>query len=208
MGKSLGNGILLDQFFKGNHPLLEKPYDPVTIRFFILQAHYRSTLDFSNEALQASEKGLARLMKSAGMLPGLPVAGETTIDIATWKNNCYQALNDDLNTPVLIAHLFDMVRQVNLLAEGRETITASDREILVHQFRQFTFDILGLRENEESGPGSSVLPEVMKMILGLRQEAKKNKDFALSDRIRDELAKIGIVVNDRKDGADWEIRKI
>jgi cysteinyl-tRNA synthetase len=170
MGKSLGNGILLDQLFSGNHPLLEKAYDPMTIRFFILQAHYRSTLDFSNEALQASEKGLARLMKSLAMLPGLPVSDETTINLEKWKENCYNALNDDLNTPILIAHLFDMVRLINLLSEGRE----------------------------------KMLPKVMEMILSLRQEAKKNKDFALSDRIRDELGKLGIVVKDKKDGADWE----
>ncbi|TSA35132.1 MAG: cysteine--tRNA ligase [Porphyromonadaceae bacterium] len=207
MGKSLGNGILLDQLFSGNHPLLEKPYDPMTIRFFILQAHYRSTLDFSNEALQASEKGLARLMKSVAMLPGLPVSDETTINLAEWKANCYNALNDDLNTPILIAHLFDMVRLINLMSEGREKITTADLETLVQQFRQFTLDILGLREDPESGPDSQMLPKLMELILDLRQEAKKNKDFALSDRIRDELGKLGIVVKDRKDGADWETLK-
>lgn len=204
MGKSLGNGILLDQLFSGNHPLLEKAYDPMTIRFFILQAHYRSTLDFSNEALQASEKGLARLMKAIVMLPELPVSDETTINLWEWKENCYNALNDDLNTPILIANLFDMVRLINLMSEGKEKITRLDLEILVQQFRQFTFDILGLREESESGPDSQMLPKVMEMILSLRQEAKKNKDFALSDRIRDELGKLGIVVKDKKDGADWE----
>lgn len=208
MGKSLGNGILLDQLFSGNHPLLEKAYDPMTIRFFILQAHYRSTLDFSNEALQASEKGLARLMKSLAMLPGLPVSDETTINLEKWKENCYNALNDDLNTPILIAYLFDMVRLINLLSEGREKITRLDLEILVQQFRQFTCDILGLREESESGPDSQMLPKVMEMILSLRQEAKKNKDFALSDRIRDELGKLGIVVKDRKDGAEWETMRL
>ena len=205
MGKSLGNGILLDQLFSGDHPLLEKPYDPMTIRFFILQAHYRSTLDFSNEALQASEKGLARLMKSVAMLPGIPVSDETTLNLTEWKANCYNALNDDLNTPILISHLFDMVRLINLLAEGREKITRSDLDTLIQQFRQFTFDILGLREVPESGSGSQILTEVMEMILNLRQEAKKNKDFELSDRIRDELGKLGIAVKDRKDGAEWEI---
>ena len=205
MGKSLGNGILLDQLFSGDHPLLEKPYDPMTIRFFILQAHYRSTLDFSNEALQASEKGLARLMKSVAMLPGIPVSDETTLNLTEWKANCYNALNDDLNTPILISHLFDMVRLINLLAEGREKITRSDLDTLIQQFRQFTFDILGLREVPESGSGSQILAEVMEMILNLRQEAKKNKDFELSDRIRNELGKLGIAVKDRKDGAEWEI---
>lgn len=206
MGKSLGNGILLDQLFSGNHPLLEKPYDPMTIRFFILQAHYRSTLDFSNEALQASEKGLAKLMKAIAILPGLPVSDETTINLVEWKENCYNALNDDLNTPILIAHLFDMVRLINLMSEGREKITGSDLEILVQQIRQFTFDILGLRQEPESGPDAQMLPKVMEVILSLRQEAKKNKDFALSDRIRDELGKLGIIVKDKKDGADWDYK--
>jgi len=204
MGKSLGNGILLDQLFSGNHSLLEKAYDPMTIRFFILQAHYRSTLDFSNEALQASEKGLARLMKSVSMLPGLPVSETTTINIPEWRANCYDALNDDLNSPVLIAHLFDMVRQINLIADGRESITISDRDGLSVLFNQFVFDILGLREEAQSSD-SGLLPLVMEMLLHLRQEAKQNKDFALSDKIRDELGKIGISVKDKKDGADWEI---
>jgi cysteinyl-tRNA synthetase len=204
MGKSLGNGILLDQFFTGSHALLEKPYDPMTIRFFILQAHYRSTLDFSNEALQASEKGFARLMKSITMLPGLPTADKTTIDIGAWSSNCYQALNDDLNTPVLIAHLFDMSKQINLIADGRESITSEDIKILVQHFRQFAFDILGLIEDTQFSPDNQLLPKVMEMILQVRQDAKKNKDFALSDHIRNELGKIGIVVKDRKEGADWE----
>ncbi len=205
MGKSLGNGILLDQLFAGDHPLLEKAYDPMTIRFFILQAHYRSTLDFSNEALQASEKGLARLMKSIAMLPELPTGEATSINIEEWNKNCCNAINDDLNTPILIAHLFDMVRMVNQIYEGRETITKADLETLVKLFHQFAFDILGLLENQTSAGESDILPKVMEMILALRQEAKKNKDFALSDRIRDELGKIGISVKDKKDGADWEI---
>jgi cysteinyl-tRNA synthetase len=204
MGKSLGNGILLDELFSGNHPLLEKAYDPMTIRFFILQAHYRSTLDFSNEALQASEKGLARLLKAISMLPGLPVSDRTTVSIAEWKDNCYNAINDDLNTPIMIAHLFDMVKQINLVADGKEKITAADRQDLEIQFRQFAFDILGLREEQTSEADSQVLPGVMDLIINLRQEAKKNKDFALSDRIRDELGKLGIILKDKKDGADWE----
>jgi cysteinyl-tRNA synthetase len=205
MGKSLGNGILLDQLFSGDHPLLEKAYDPMTIRFFILQAHYRSTLDFSNEALQASEKGLSRLMKSFTMLAGLPVSENSTINLDEWKTNCYNALNDDLNSPILIAHLFDMVRMINLIAEGREKIRRTDLDTLIKQYRQFIFEILGLREQKESGNESGILNEVMQLVLNLRQEAKKNKDFALSDRIRDELGKIGVVVKDKKDGAEWEL---
>ncbi len=207
MGKSLGNGILLDEMFSGRHALLEKAYDPMTIRFFMLQAHYRSTLDFSNEALQASEKGLARLMKSLTMIPGLPVADTTTLKIGEWKENCYHALSDDLNSPILIAHLFDMVKQINLIAEGQEKITTADLQILTVQFRQFVIEILGLREESTGGKDTEILPGVMEMVLNLRQEAKKNRDFALSDRIRNELGKLGIVVKDRKDGADWEVER-
>jgi len=176
------------------------------IRFFLLQAHYRSTLDFSNEALQASEKGLARLMKAVEMLPGLPVSDVTTVAIAEWKSNCDNALNDDLNTPILISHLFDMVRIINLVAEGREKIMKADLDALIRYFDQYIFDILGLRREVASSVDSKVLPQVMELLLNLRQEAKKNKDFALSDRIRDELGKIGIAVKDTKDGADWEIK--
>jgi cysteinyl-tRNA synthetase len=203
MGKSLGNGILLDQLFSGDHPLLEKAYHPMTIRFFILQAHYRSTLDFSNEALQASEKGLARLMKSVTLIPGLPVSDETTIKLEDWKANCDRALNDDLNSPILIAHLFDMVKMINLLSEGREKATRTDLDTLSLLFHQYLFDILGLMEEKETPGDSDVLPKVMELILDIRQEAKKNKNFALSDSIRDGLGKIGITVKDKKDGAEW-----
>ena len=206
MGKSLGNGILLEQFFSGKHPLLEKPYDPMTIRFFILQAHYRSTLDFSNEALQASEKGLGRLMKAIGLLQSLPVSDESTIDLEAWMTNCYNALNDDLNTPILIAHLFDMVKMINLIAEGKEKISSGALASLTSLFNTYIFDILGLRREENNAAESGVLPGVMELLINLRQEAKKNRDFALSDRIRDELGKLGIALKDRKDGADWEVR--
>jgi len=205
MGKSLGNSVLLDEMFTGNHPLLEKAYDPMTIRFFILQAHYRSTLDFSNEALQASEKGLARLFKTMELIDRLPVSTRTTIDIASWEADCYEALNDDLNTPVMIAHLFDMVRQINLVNDGKEQITAEERDKLKSLLSVFTFDLLGLRNDTVADSGSGLLPKIMGLLLDVRQQAKENKDFALSDRIRDDLGKIGITVKDKKDGAEWEI---
>ncbi len=205
MGKSLGNAVTLDELFSGNHPILEQPYDPMTIRFFILQAHYRSTLDFSNEALQASAKGLSRLLKALSMLHALPVGGKTTIDINEWSDNCYEALNDDLNTPVMIAHLFDMVRLLNLVKEGKETITAADLEILQNRFSVFISDILGLRDDSRSAANTEILSGVIGLVLDIRQDAKKNKDFTLSDHIRDELGKIGVTVKDRKDGAEWEL---
>jgi cysteinyl-tRNA synthetase len=207
MGKSLGNGILLEQFFSGKHPLLEKSYDPMTIRFFILQAHYRSTLDFSNEALQASEKGHARLMKALGLLPALPVSDHTSFSLDEWVANCYSAINDDLNTPILIAHLFDMVRIINLLADGKESISAASLASITNHLHTFIFEILGLRPEAQSAADAGILPGVMELLINLRQEAKKNKDFALSDRIRDELGQLGIAIKDRKDGADWEVRR-
>ena len=205
MGKSLGNAVTLDQIFAGDHPLLEQAYDPMTIRFFILQAHYRSTLDFSNEALQASEKGLARLFKAQSLIGRLPLSEDTSLDIPAWESKCFDALNDDLNTPVMIAHLFDMVRQINLVSDGRERISASDRDHLGRMFGIFVTGILGL-ETDSSGLAEAVLlPKVVDLLLDVRREVKKNKDFNLSDRIRDDLGKIGITVKDRKDGADWEI---
>ena len=205
MGKSLGNSISLDQLFTGDHPLLEQAYDPMTIRFFILQAHYRSTLDFSNEALQASEKGLGRLMKAMAVLEKLPVGTQTSFDLNEWENRCYESINDDFNTPVLISHLFDMVRTINLIADGKETLNADDKKRLEGILRTFVQDILGLNPASSADGESGVLPGVMELLLKIRQEAKQNKNYSLSDHIRDELSKIGITLKDRKDGADWEV---
>jgi len=205
MGKSLGNSVTLDEMFSGSHPLLEQAYDPMTIRFFILQAHYRSTLDFSNEALQASEKGLARLLKACDSIGKLPVSASSTVNFAEWEQRCYEALNDDLNTPIMISHLFDMVRIINLISDGKEKISSLDQETLSRLMGTFLFEILGLREKPADG-GSELLPKVIGLLLDMRQEAKKEKNFSMSDHIRDELGKIGITVKDRKDGADWEIQ--
>lgn len=205
MGKSLGNSILLSEIFSGNHPLLEQAYHPMTIRFFILQAHYRSTLDFSNEALQASEKGLSRLLKTVAQLDALPVSEQSTIDVTSWVKNCYDALNDDLNTPVMIAHLFDMARLINLVKESRESINAADLDILKRQMHLFLEDILGIKMEQAESGESELLPKVIQLVLDIRQEAKKNRNFELSDQIRNQLGGIGITVKDRKEGADWEI---
>ena len=205
MGKSLGNSILLSEIFSGNHPLLEQAYHPMTIRFFILQAHYRSTLDFSNEALQASEKGLSRLLKTVAQLDALPVSEQSTIDVTSWVKNCYDALNDDLNTPVMIAHLFDMARLINLVKESRESINAADLDFLKRQMHLFLEDILGIKMEQAESGESELLPKVIQLVLDIRQEAKKNRNFELSDQIRNQLGGIGITVKDRKEGADWEI---
>lgn len=208
MARSLGNFITLDQLFAGNHPLLVQAYSPMTIRFFILQAHYRSTLDFSNEALQAAEKGLERLMKAAVLLEKLQPSAASTLDIAQLEANCYAALNDDLNSPVLIAHLFDAVRAINSVYDGKATATAADIEILKKLFAVFVTDILGLRsEQEAAGSQTEVLGELVDLVLQLRNNAKASKDWPTADRIRDELNRIGVVVKDRKDGYDWELKR-
>jgi len=208
MARSLGNFITLDQLFAGNHPLLVQAYSPMTIRFFILQAHYRSTLDFSNEALQAAEKGLERLMKAAVLLEKLQPSSTSTLDIAQLEANCYAALNDDLNSPILIAHLFDAVRAINSVYDGKATATAADIEILKKLFAVFVTDILGLRsEQEAAGSQTEVLGELVDLVLQLRNSAKASKDWSTADRIRDELNRIGVVVKDRKDGYDWELKR-
>ncbi|HKL09316.1 MAG TPA: cysteine--tRNA ligase [Bacteroidales bacterium] len=202
MGKSLGNFITLEEFFSGNHKLLDKPYSPMTVRFFILQAHYRSTVDFSNEALQAAEKGLERLMKAGKVLQQLNPGKESTVNIDELTDNCYQAINDDLNSPILIAHLFEAVRFIHLIKEGKEKMNANDLEQLKNLYQTFVYDILGLQE--EKSDSSELTSELIDMILSLRLEAKKNKDFATADKIRDELTQKGITIKDTKDGFEWE----
>ncbi|MBC7124492.1 MAG: cysteine--tRNA ligase [Bacteroidales bacterium] len=206
MGKSLGNFITLEELFTGTHRLLEQAYSPMTIRFFMLQAQYRSTLDFSNEALQAADKGLARLMAANRQLDRIKPSATSSVRVDLLKEKVYEALNDDLNSPVAIAVLFDWVRQINLLAEGKETINESDLHELKSFFRTVIFDILGLVDEHTSGSKHAELTaKLVEMLLSMRMEAKQRKDFATSDRIRDELAKLGVIVRDRKDGFDWEL---
>lgn len=206
MGKSLGNFITLEELFTGSHRLLEQAYSPMTIRFFILQAQYRSTLDFSNEALQAADKGLARLMAANRQLDRIRPSATSSVKVDLLKEKVYEALNDDLNSPVAIAVLFDWVRQINLLAEGKETISEADLHELKSFFRTVIFDILGLIDEHTSGSKHAELTaKLVEMLLNIRLEAKQRKDFNTSDRIRDELAKLGVIVRDRKDGFDWEL---
>ena len=174
----------------------------MTVRFFILQAHYRSTVDFSNEALQAAEKGLERLMKAGKVLQQLSPGKESTINIDELTDNCYQAIKDDLNSPILIAHLFEAVRFIHLIKEGKEKVNANDLKQLKNLFQTFVYNILGLRE--EQSDSSELTSELIDMILTLRLEAKKNKDFATADKIRDELTQKGIIIKDTKDGFEWE----
>ncbi len=207
MGKSLGNAVSLEQFFTGDHPVLEQSYDPMTIRFFILQAHYRSTLDFSNEALQASEKGLQKLLAASETLAKLKASDSSSFNLKELEKKCYEAMNDDFNSPILISHLFEAVRIINSVNDGKETISKEDLEALTNLYNTFVFDILGLKLSEKSGKVNNILDSVINTMLELRQEAKKNKDFRTADAIRDKLTELGIEVKDTKDGAEWKLKK-
>ena len=208
MGKSLGNFITLDEFFHGSHKLLTQAYSAMTIRFFILQAHYRSTVDFSNEALQASEKGLARLMDAYHHLMKLQPAATTSLEVKGLREKCYEAMNDDLNSPIVISHLFDAARAINSAKDGKGTISAEDLKELQDVFHLFLFDILGM-VNESAGAGNDTSREAFSkavdLLLSIRQQAKANKDWATSDKIRNELTAIGFTIKDTKDGAEWKI---
>ena len=207
MGKSLGNFITLEELFTGNHKLLTQAYSPMTIRFFTLSAHYRGTVDFSNEALQAAEKGLDRLMKGVEALGKVKPAETSTIDPSELENRCRAAMDDDLNSPMAISALFDWVRIINQLVDGQQSITAADLEELKATVYRYTFDILGLRDEKAAGAasGRDYVTPLVEMLLDERLKARAAKDWAASDRIRDGLAAAGIRVKDRKDGSDWEL---
>ena len=213
MGKSLGNFITLEQFFTGNHPALEQPYSAMTIRFFILSAHYRGTVDFSNEALQASEKGLARLNDALDALDRIAVSAQsdeqTRQTVATLRQKCYDAMNDDLATPLVISHLFEACGVVNRLIDHKATITADDLKELADTMRLFAIDLLGLHVDNTASASrrEEAFGKVVDMVLDLRSKAKAAKDWATSDRIRNELAELGFEVKDTKDGATWRLRK-
>jgi cysteinyl-tRNA synthetase len=202
MGKSLGNFINLEELFTGNHKLLEQVYSPMTIRFFILQAHYRSTLDFSNEGLKAAEKGFSKLMAANETLKKLSPSAMSTSDIPKLKKDIYDAMNDDFNTAVTIASLFEAVRIINSVNAGTETISADDLNALKKLYQDFVFDILGLKA--EDANNSDDTDGLMQFIIRLRAEAKERKDYSTSDEIRDELNKLGFAIKDTKDGAVWE----
>ena len=204
MGKSLGNSISLDEFFTGKHKLLEKAYTPMTIRFFMLQAHYRSPLDFTNEALQASERSLERLFNGMKTLENIKPSGKSTINVTELKEKCYKAMNDDLNTPVLISHLFDGLKQINALYEGKNTIHYKTLEQLKRIYKILVEKILGLRE-EPPDNLMEITSGLINIVQSTRKKAKQNKDYKTSDRIRNTLNEIGVEIKDTKDGFEWEI---
>ena len=205
MGKSLGNFINLEEFFNGSHAKLDRAYNPMTIRFFILQAHYRSTVDFGNEALQAAEKGFNKLITAMETLQSLTPSDRSTYNVNELEEKCYTAMDDDFNTPILIAHLFDGVRIINSVKDGKESLNTTDLSKMKKLFLSFVTDILGLISSKESS-GNNLTNEVMELVLKLRGNAKKNKDFKTADLIRDELDKVGIQVKDSREGSNWEIK--
>jgi cysteinyl-tRNA synthetase len=235
MGKSLGNALSLEEFFNGNNALLEKAYSPMTIRFFILQAHYRGTLDFSNEALQAAEKGLRRLMAALTMVQSSKFkvqSGESSVvsqqsavssqqnpgiwnlesgivapTVYAFVNACYEAMNDDFNSPMVIAQLFDAARIINLVKEGKEKMPDEDKALLAEAYRTFLEDILGLVPEEQSGQKDGIINGLMETIIDIRADVRAKKDFAASDLIRDKLLRINIQIKDGKNGASWEVKE-
>ena len=205
MSKSLGNSFLPMELFTGNHPLLTKGFSPMAVRFFMMQTHYRSTLDFSNEALTASEKGYVKLMEAYKTLQTLKASSQSTEDIKTLERNCYEAMNDDFNTSVVIAQLFDAIRIINSAHDQKVSLTESDIATLKNIFQHFVFDIMGLKKEEENGKANTALETVMNLVLDLRAKAKANKDFATSDEIRNKLTDANIQVKDGKEGVTWSI---
>ena len=206
MGKSYNNFITLDEFFNGTHPLLTQPYSPMTIRFFILQAHYRGTVDFGNEALQAAEKGFERLSDTYNRLQKLKPSAQSSVDVSGLRDKCEEAMCDDLNTPVVISLLFDAAKSINLVADGKATISQADLDELKDVFKVFLEDVLGLTfDSNSSSSSNAAYKGAVDLLLELRKQAKANKDWATSDLIRDKLAALGFSVKDTKDGFEWSL---
>ena len=205
MGKSLGNFITLEEFFTGSHSALTQAYSPMTIRFFILQAHYRSTVDFSNEALQASEKGLERLFEGYARLQKIAPAEKSTVETGGLRAKCEEAMCDDLNTPIVISHLFEALKAINLVHDGKETISTADLDELKSVFQLFIEDILGIKTESDSSSGTEAYKKAIDLLLNIRLQAKQNKDWATSDKIRNELTALGFKVKDTKDGFEWKL---
>ncbi|HBI01229.1 MAG TPA: cysteine--tRNA ligase [Flavobacterium sp.] len=205
MAKSTGNYILPNEIFSGENEILSKSFSPNVTRFFMLQAHYRSVLDFSNDAIVGSEKGFNRLMEGMDLLEKLKTGSTSTLDISAWKKSCYEAMNDDFNTPILIAQLFEGIRFVNLINDGKETITENDLNELKATLKGFIFDVLGITDEKTTNDNSEKLEGVVNLMIQMRNEARANKDFALSDQIRDQLLSVGIQLKDGKDGTSFSV---
>ena len=208
MGKSLGNFITLNEFFTGQNPNLKQAYSPMTIRFFILMAHYRGTVDFSNDALQAAEKAMSRLMEAYNAIGRIQPAAESTVSVSEFKAKCYEAMDDDLNTPIVISHLFDAAKVINQAVDSNAKLTSADVQELKSLFDTFLFEILGIKAEEGGGSGrEEAFGKVVDMLLEQRAIAKANKDWATSDKIRNELTALGFEIKDTKDGATWKLNR-
>ena len=209
MGKSYNNFITLEQFFSGKHDKLQRAWSPMTIRFFILTAHYRSTIDFSNDALEAAEKGFLRLQEAYNRLQKLQAAATTTVEVSGLRDKCAEAMDDDLNSPIVISHLFDSVRAINTVYDGKGTISQVDLDELRKVWKEYAIDILGLRLEEAAGGMEEKTLGAYKgavdMLLNMRLEAKQNKDWATSDKIRNSLSELGFQIKDTKDGFEWTL---
>ena len=206
MSKSTGNYILPEQMFTGENDVLRKAFSPTVTKFFMYQAHYRSILDFSSDALEASEKGFHRLMVAYRMLDGLPTSDKSSLDIEAWRKECYDAMNDDFNSPILIAHLFEAAKFINAIKEEKDTISKADLELLKKTMHDFIFEVMGLQDAaSESSMDQDKLSAAIELLIELRNEARANKDFATSDRIRDELAAKDIQLKDGKDGTTFQL---
>ncbi|OUR91463.1 cysteine--tRNA ligase [Flavobacteriales bacterium 34_180_T64] len=203
MAKSTGNYILPNEIFSGENEHITKAYAPSVARFFMLQAHYRSILDFTNNGLLASEKGFYRLMDAINVIDDLKASESSTFNIAEWQQKCYDAINDDFNTPIVIANLFDAVKFINQIKEGKASISEADLKTLKDTINAFVFDILGLVNMTKTETGTDKLSGAVELLIQLRQDARANKDFAMSDKIRDDLAEAGIQLNDGKEGTTF-----
>ncbi|MAQ70222.1 MAG: cysteine--tRNA ligase [Flavobacteriales bacterium] len=206
MGKSLGNFITLDEFFNGTHEKLDQAYHPMVIRFFLLQAHYRSTIDFSNAALQAAEKGLLRLFNGINVLNNLTSSSMSSVDISLLQSKCDDAMNDDLNTPIVLSHLFDAVKLINATYEGKHSLSHSDIQILKLLFDKYVIGVFGLYAIEKESTNSE-FNNLMKLILEIRSNVKANKNWEMADQIRDGLNQLHIEIKDTKDGSTWNYKK-
>jgi cysteinyl-tRNA synthetase len=205
MSKSTGNYILPSEIYTGTNPIMSKAFSPSVTRFFMMQAHYSSILDLSNDALLAAETGLNRLMEALSNLKNLKVSKTSTIDIKAWKQKCYDAMNDDFNTPILIAHLFEGVKFINLIKDDKETITVTDLKDFNAIMTAFVYDVLGLKNMSTTQGDSDKLPGVVELLIAMRNEAKANKDYALSDKIRNDLSDLGVTLKDGREGTTFTL---
>lgn len=206
MAKSTGNFILPEEMFTGENDILSKPFSPTSIKFFMYQAHYRSMLDFSSEAMEASERGFNRLMDAYRMLDGLHISEKSSLDIESWRKACYDAMNDDFNSPILIAHLFEAAKFITAIKEEKESISKDDLGLLKKTMHDFIFEVMGLKDGSaETSANGEKLTAAVDLLIELRNEARTNKDFATSDRIRDELASKGIQLKDGKEGTSFQL---